>query len=192
MSRPPGRKGLSKALTRWTVNHSHAEVCGKNTPFDDAFHMKVGLRLGCSAIVAIAACLAACRSSGPATSSQQSGSGNGPPHVGQNANQDGRQTATYRGRILSTDFPQHIRVPAIAAAAEMALRHRGYSITKSPVTEDYARIEGAPPKAGWFEKVVIRTRQTSARTRVEIIAEPLGDQVLSRAILEQMTAALGG
>jgi hypothetical protein len=153
---------------------------------DDPLAMKVGLRLGCFAAVALAAGIAACRSSPrPAGTNQETGSN------GTQAVEDGKQTATYSGRTLSTDFGQHVRVPAVAAAAEMALRHRGYSVTKSPATEDYARIEGAPPRAGWFERVVIRTRQTSGRTRVEIVAEPLGDQVLSRAILEEMTVALG-
>jgi hypothetical protein len=101
------------------------------------------------------------------------------------------QEATYRRRTLSTDLPPQVRVPSVAAAAEMALRHRGYAVTRSPTTEDYARIEGEAPNPGWCEKVVIRARQTPSRTRIEIIAEPLGDQTLSRAVLDEMLVALG-
>ena len=107
------------------------------------------------------------------------------------AGNDRQLTATYRGRVLSTELPGGVRVPSVAAAAEMALRHRGYSITSKASTEDYARIEGEPPKSGWGEKLVIRARQTPSNTKVEIVAEPLGDQTLSRSVLDEMLVALG-
>ncbi|MBX3376502.1 MAG: hypothetical protein KF678_05805 [Phycisphaeraceae bacterium] len=107
------------------------------------------------------------------------------------AGADGRQVASYRGRTLTCDLPSTIRVPSVAAAAEATLRHRGYSISRSPSTEDFARVEGQAPDAGWGECIVIRVRQTPSHTRVEIVAQPLGDQTLSRAVLAEMLAVMG-
>jgi len=139
---------------------------------DDGLTMKVGMRLGLFGAGIAAVLATGCQSRSAA------------------ARNDGKQTATYRGRILSTDLPDGVRVPAVAIAAEMSLRRRGYAVTKAG-TEDYARVEGEAPNAGMLERVVVRTRQTASRTRVEIIAQPLGDQVLSRAILAEMMGALG-
>lgn len=99
--------------------------------------------------------------------------------------------ASYRGRELTADLPPHIRVPSIAAAAEATLRHRGYGITTKASTEDYARVEGEGPRAGVLERVIVRARQTPGKTRVQIVAEPLGDQTLSRSVLDEILASLG-
>lgn len=114
-----------------------------------------------------------CQSSSPATTS------------------DGRQAASYRGRTLTSDLPPRVRVPSVAAAAEATLLHRGYSVSRSPTTEDFARVEGQAPNAGWGECIVIRARQTPSHTRVEITAQPLGDKTLSRAILSDMLGVMG-
>lgn len=104
---------------------------------------------------------------------------------------DRKLVATFRGRSLTADLPGEIRVPSVAAAAELALRHRGYGVTRSQTTEDFVKIEGEGPQSGFCEKVVIRARQIPSKTRVEIVAEPLGDQTLSRSILDEMLAGLG-
>ncbi len=148
------------------------ELCCQITAPDDVCTMKAGC-LKPLAGALFAAWLAGCQSH-PAP-----------------AGSDRQQVATYRGRTLSTDLPPQVRVPSIAAAAEMALRHRGYSVTHTPTTEDYARIEGEAPKSGWCERIVIRARQTPSTTRVEVVAEPLGDQTLSRAVLDELLANLG-
>jgi hypothetical protein len=104
---------------------------------------------------------------------------------------DRELVATYKQRELTADLPGNVRVPSVAAAAESALRHRGYSVTLASKTEDYARVEAEPPNAGLFERVIVRARQTPSKTRVEIVAEPLGDQTLSRSLLDEMLAGLG-
>lgn len=133
--------------------------------------MKATLRAGCLIGLPL---LAACNGGGRTAS----------------AGPERQQTATYRLRVLTSDLPPQVRVPSIAAAAEATLRHRGYSVT-STATEDYMRVEGEAPNAGWGERVVIRARQTPGKTRVEITAQPLGDQVLSRAVLDELLASLG-
>lgn len=165
-------RALSKALTAGAVNLSPPDLCGKSQARDDVPSMKAGCL--CTFAVFAAAVLGLGCQARPAA-----------------AGPDGRQTATYRGRTLTADLPRQVRVPSVAAAAEVALRHRGYAVTKAPTTEDFARVEGEPPKAGWGERVVVRARQTSAYTRVEVIAQPLGDQVLSRSLLDEMLANLG-
>ena len=99
--------------------------------------------------------------------------------------------ATYKSRELTADLPANVRVPSVAAAAELALRHRGYAVTISSKTEDFARIEGEAPQSGAFERVIVRARQTPGNTRVQIVAEPLGDQTLSRSLLDEMLSGLG-
>jgi len=104
---------------------------------------------------------------------------------------DRSQVATFRGRSLTADLPPEVRVPSVAAAAEITLRRRGYGVTRSQATEDFAKIEGEAPRSGYCEYVVIRARQIPNGTRVDIVAEPIGDQTLSRSLLDEMLAGLG-
>ena len=104
---------------------------------------------------------------------------------------DRSQVGVFRGRSLTTDLPKEVRVPSVAAAAELALRRRGYGVTRSQATEDFMKIEGEGPRSGLCEKIVIRARQVPNKTRVEIIAEPLGDQVISRSLMDEMLVAMG-
>jgi len=99
--------------------------------------------------------------------------------------------ATYKVRRLTADLPPTIRVPAAVAAGKGALLSRGYAIKAASMTEDSGHIEGAPADPGILESIWIDIRQTSSGTRVRIIAEPLGNQVKSRAILDAMLSQLG-
>ena len=99
--------------------------------------------------------------------------------------------ATYRVRRLSAELPSTVRVPAAVAAAKAALLQRGYAITSASTTEDSGQVEAAPADAGLFESISIDIRQSSRGTRVQIIAEPIGNQTKSRAILDAMLTELG-
>jgi hypothetical protein len=105
--------------------------------------------------------------------------------------QRGDTRATYRYRRLSADLPASARVPAVVAAAEATLRGRGYTVTAAGTTEDNGHVDATPAQAGAFESVRVGVRQSSAGTRIEILVEPAGDQVRSRAILDSILATLG-
>jgi hypothetical protein len=102
-----------------------------------------------------------------------------------------RTSASFRLRTLRADLPPGVRVPAVAAAAEDALRDRGYAVTSSRVTEDSAHLSAAPPDADLFESVDVSARQTAGGTRVSVVCEPLGNRNRSSAILDAILARLG-
>jgi hypothetical protein len=99
--------------------------------------------------------------------------------------------ATYQYRRLRTDIPGSVRVPAAIAAAESSLRNRGYAVRSSTATEDRGRVEAVPPDAGLFEEVVVSAAAVGGATRVDIVIEPMGDQVRSRAIMDGILSRLG-
>jgi len=98
--------------------------------------------------------------------------------------------ATYRFRRLTADLPPTVRVQAVVAAARQALAHRGYAVTPG-TTEDSGRVLATAPSAGMLESVEVSARIVPDGTRVEIIIDPLGNQVESRAILDAILARLG-
>ena len=108
------------------------------------------------------------------------------------AGRDGQRTsASFRLRTLRADLPPSVRVPAIAAAAEDALRDRGYAVTSSRVTADSASISAEAPDAGLFESIEVSARQSARGTRVTVVCEPLGNRTLSSAVLDAILARLG-
>jgi hypothetical protein len=106
--------------------------------------------------------------------------------------QDRGVLAVYRFRTLSATLPGEIRVPAIVAASEAALRQRGYTVTHSSMSEDSARIDAEAHDAGLLESVCVKARvRPGEETSLDIRFEPLGDQTKSRALLDTILAQLG-
>lgn len=105
----------------------------------------------------------------------------------------GRQniSAAYSAPTLSSDLPSTVRVQAAIAAAESALRDRGYTIGERRTTEDTGFVTAKAPNPGWLEKTTVRARVAGSTTRVTIDVEPWGDQALSRAILDDILKRLG-
>lgn len=108
----------------------------------------------------------------------------------------GRVLAAYSGRTLSTELPDNVRVPAIIAAGESALLNRGYSIVTRDATIDKGRVVGRPSDGGLagyvgMDRVIISSKQSARGTRVWVTAEPLGDETLSRAVLDAILVRLG-
>ncbi len=99
--------------------------------------------------------------------------------------------ASYQYRSLSADLSDGVSVRAAAAAAESALRSRGYVITGSDVTSDRARIEARAHGDGWLDKVVFSASSAGAGTRARFTSEPFGDEAASRALMDSMLARLG-
>lgn len=99
--------------------------------------------------------------------------------------------AAYGLRKLRTELPPTVRVPAVVAAADAALRDRGYAVTSSHASEDAGRVEGEPRGAGVLESVVVSARLVADSTRVEVVIKPWGDEPKSRAILDAILIRLG-
>lgn len=104
---------------------------------------------------------------------------------------DRQVQAAYRFRTLSAELPRDISVHAAAAAAQNALRGRGYVITVSEISSDSARIEARSHGDGALDKTVVVARPAAGALRISVTAEPLGDEAASRAILDAMLARLG-
>lgn len=102
-----------------------------------------------------------------------------------------RTSAAYSVGALSADLPSTVRVPAAIAAAESALRDRGYTIGARRATEDSGFVEAKLPRAGWLEKTKIQAGVSGGGTRVSVKVEPWGDEAQSRAILDDVLKRLG-
>lgn len=100
-------------------------------------------------------------------------------------------TAAYSLGTLTCDLPDSVRVPAIMAAAEGALRGRGYSISAKASTDDRGRIYARAPRESRIEGVSIEARVTGAGHQVSVHVDPLGDDARSRALLDDILARLG-
>lgn len=107
------------------------------------------------------------------------------------AGRDRQVEASYRFRTLAADLPPEVSVHAAAAAAQSALRGRGYIITRSEINSDSARIEARAHGDGTLEKTVIEASPRAGSMRIRVTSEPLGDETASRAILDAMLARLG-
>ena len=104
----------------------------------------------------------------------------------------GRQgvLATYTTGRLYTDFGPEVRIPALVAASDAALRSRGYTVTSRDVTLDQGTVKAKRPGNGLFEQVVVEAKITSSGSRLIVRREPFGDEATSRAILDHVLAHL--
>lgn len=100
-------------------------------------------------------------------------------------------SATYFLGDLTCDLPDQLRVRAIAAAADAALRDRGYAVTESRTGADFAEVKGKLQGDGWYEGVVLKAAISSSGTRVKIHVGPAGNEAASRAILDAVLVRLG-
>lgn len=103
----------------------------------------------------------------------------------------GHGDATYAMRTLSTTLPDDVRVPAALAAAEAALRARGYTVTARRTNVDAGFVVARPSSPGPVEHVQWHARVASEGTFVSITCEPLGSEPIARALLDAMLQRLG-
>lgn len=99
--------------------------------------------------------------------------------------------AAYGVRKLRTELPPTVRVQAVVAAADGALRDRGYGVKSSHATEDSGRVVGEARGGGPLQSVVVLSRVVPDGTRVEVLLKPWGDEERSRAILDDILVRLG-
>lgn len=100
------------------------------------------------------------------------------------------QTRYLLGR-LEVDLGLEVTPADVAAAAEQSLRRRGYVVTSSRHTTDRSRVEGRSAGDGWLRKTVVVSRMRMDGTRVSVRVEPLGDEPVSYAVMDDLLARLG-
>ena len=99
--------------------------------------------------------------------------------------------ASYRTRTLHAVLPASVRVQAVVAAADSALRDRGYAVTESRSGEDAGTVEARPANPRFLESVAVHARVVNEGTRVLVRFQPSGDESRSRAILDGILVRLG-
>lgn len=103
----------------------------------------------------------------------------------------GRIAASYTGRTLTADLPDTESVPAVIAAGDAALRHRGYTITRREATTDRGRVVGRPAGGKALEEAVISARILDTGARMTVTFKPMGDESASRAVVDDVLRRLG-
>jgi hypothetical protein len=88
-------------------------------------------------------------------------------------------------------LPPEVSVPSAIAASEQTVRSRGYSVVSSTATDDLGRLICRPPRSDSFPRVNIQSQRTGPGTALTIEVEPLGDQELSRSLLDAIMQRLG-
>jgi len=102
--------------------------------------------------------------------------------------------ASYAGRTLHARLPDAVRVPGAHYAARAALVGRGYTLEADEVTTDEGRLVATAPRSALtdrLDRVEVRTRLTPSRVGVRVTTQPLPDEVLARAILDDVLVRLG-
>lgn len=100
-------------------------------------------------------------------------------------------TASYAFRTLYTELEPTVSVPTATAAAEQALRARGYAIAESATNEDRGVVVAKHAGAREFEKTVVESRVTKTGTSIAVRVEPFGDEAASYAIMDALLSRIG-
>lgn len=100
--------------------------------------------------------------------------------------------ASYSLMTLSSDLPGPTRVPAVIAAAEQVVRARGYTVDTSEATDESGRLVARPPRTtDAYPRLVVSAHSLAQGAHVEINYQPMGDQELSRSVLDGILQKLG-
>jgi hypothetical protein len=99
--------------------------------------------------------------------------------------------AAYQFGTLDSKLGPEIQVLTVRAAAEQALRSRGYVVEKVSGGGDRTRIQARAAGQGGWDKVVVESWIGDRFTGVSVKVEPWGDEAESRAILDAVLNRLG-
>lgn len=99
--------------------------------------------------------------------------------------------ARYQAVTLTADIPHPSGPEAVIDAAEATLKQIGWSVDERVVRPGSAVINGRPANAGKLDTVTITARAEGGPTQLKITIGPWGDEVMSRAILEDVLMRLG-
>ncbi len=105
--------------------------------------------------------------------------------------------AHHAYRTLRTTLYERPPIRGVAAATNVALRDRGYTVAVNDASDDKARIEAWPSATTgrWgekpFDRVIVNILPVKAGTQVQVTIDPAGNQAMSRAILDDILGRIG-
>ncbi len=102
-----------------------------------------------------------------------------------------RTVAAYSWGTLEADLPIRCRVPAVIGAADASLRRRGYAVASGGATEDSGEVRGEPAPSSDAASVTVGARAVPGATRVSVKVGLIGNETLSRAILDEILQRFG-
>jgi len=92
---------------------------------------------------------------------------------------------------LAAELPPSVPVLTLATAAEVALRERGYTIIGRGTSADVVELAAEAASTGAVPRVLVRVTATPGGSLIVIKSGLLGDETISRVILEAVLAKLG-
>ena len=98
---------------------------------------------------------------------------------------------TYSYGRASVRIAEPLRIQTIIAAANTALRARGYTIESTESTADAGRIVARQPDFKSFEKLVISAALVPGAVEISITQQPFGNEERSRALIDAILKRLG-
>ncbi len=99
--------------------------------------------------------------------------------------------ATYSVRTLSVQLEAALQVLTVQAAAESAVRSRGYIVTSATGTADTMRVEAKDSGSGDWDRLVVEGCVKQNSTEISVRCEPWGDEGVSRAVMDAVLIRLG-
>lgn len=99
--------------------------------------------------------------------------------------------ATWSPPVLHANLEDPIRATDIAAAAEVALRRMGYTISERHATDDRATVTALTPGGSSIDRIVVKAEPDVRDTRIEIITRTRPDEDRARVILDEILVLLG-
>jgi hypothetical protein len=101
--------------------------------------------------------------------------------------------AAYQFRTLEARLGPEVQVLTVKAAAEQALRSRGYVISDASGGNDRCRVVARLSGDGDWDRLVVESwvADRPPATMVSVTCEPWGDEALSRTVLDGVLNRLG-
>ncbi|MGP1272238.1 MAG: hypothetical protein ACTS22_02790 [Phycisphaerales bacterium] len=99
--------------------------------------------------------------------------------------------ATWSPPVLSATLDDPVRATDIAAAAEVALRRMGYSISERVATDDRSTVVGLAPGGTRLDRIVVKAEPDVRDTRIEVITRARPDEDRARTVLDEILLLLG-
>lgn len=100
--------------------------------------------------------------------------------------------ATESLGTLEAVIPEAMAVRSVLAAAEAALRDRGYTIWSRRTTDERGRIEARPPSRDLGRRWIVEARATeNGQTALSVEARPWAEDGACRVLMDSILERLG-
>ncbi|MCB9840585.1 MAG: hypothetical protein H6809_02900 [Phycisphaeraceae bacterium] len=100
------------------------------------------------------------------------------------------QSAVSLG-VLETSLDEALPVRSVAAAAEAALRDRGYTVVSARTTDESARLEASPPGRSMSPRWRVDVRADGAgKTSIAVTRRPWADGAAARVLMDAILQRL--